>query len=589
MGQTRPWSSITWFDAKLEAEARTHANFTGHLATFHSVDEIRFVRVHAGGAYERWIGGFQPDHCCEPHAGWAWVTGDPFTYTNWASAEPNGGVSENHIQFWNPNSGQWNDRNGSFGNSNGYVVQFGPSNSLTLPTNHRDRQFFGGYNDPSNSLTQIIDVSGVGELIDAGQINFNFSGWLCGGGRDPDYATVLLRFRNSAGTQLGATHQLGPVFRFTRDYKTGMIPVATSGSVPAGTGDVEVVIQTTRDSEHHDPNNSAQVDELSLTFNAPGVNLSDVTVERFPTKPSDDPNEFLTSFFHAGSQPSTTANQSRDISGAAVLIDEGQVIYDLRGYLGGFDSHDDRATLRARFKDSDGEVVGTATIVSATPGERGGATELQLRTATGTVPAGARSVDIDLIFDRLQGVTNDGYADNLSLLLTTPGVILSGVPVGGRPKLNSPEGPANRNLSFFSGSASVASASQSIDVSDGDQLIGDNDATFTLEGFLGGFANQDDSGVVIATFLDAPGGTTLGTAQIGPVSATDRSDITGLVFRSVAGAVPFGTRSIEVKAKLQRSDGTRNDGTLDNLSLVLLAPSGANFTDPGRLDGPFTA
>ena len=585
--KTNPWSAITWFDAKLEAEARTHAGFTGHLGTFHSDAEINFVRDAVPfGAYERWIGGFQPDHCCESHAGWAWVTGEAFTYDNWASGEPNGGGSENHIQFWNSpfaNSGQWNDRNATFSNAYGYVVQYGASNSHTLPTDHGDRQFFGGYNDPSNSLTQIIDVSGVGELIDAGQINFDFSGWLGGGGRDPDYANVLVRFRNSSGTLL-ATHQLGPVFRETRGYKTGMIPRATSGSVPAGTRDVEVVIQTTRNSEHHDINNSAQVDELSLTFNAPGVDLANVTVGRFPTTVSDGPPDRLTSFFHAGSQSSTTASQSRDISGAAVLIDEGQVNYDLSGFLGGFDNHDDRATLRARFKNSSGGVTGTASIVSATPGERGGDTELQLRTATGAVPVGTRSVDIDLVFDRFQGVTNDGYADSLSLILSAPGVTLSGVPVGGGPKLNSPQGPANRNLSFFSGSAAVATASQTIDVSEGAELINDNDATFSLEGFLGGFANQSDSGVVIAIFRDGPGGSQLGTAQIGPITAADRSGITGLVFRSAAGAVPVGTRAIEVQAKLQRSDGT-----LDNLSLVLLAPSGANFQDPGRLDNPFSA
>jgi PKD repeat protein len=578
--------TINWFDAKLEAEARTHAGLTGHLATFHSDDEARFVRVEAGGAHSRWIGGFQPDNCCEHHGGWAWVTGEPFTYTNWAAHEPNGGSHEDHLQFWNSNTGQWNDRNGDHNNGDGYVVQYGVNTSLPLPPGHGNRQFFGGYNQSSNSLSQSINVSDAHSIIDEGQVSFDFSGWLGGGGRENDRAWVVMQYRNAGGSVL-ATHQLGPVYRHTRGYKTGMIQQATSGSVPIGTRSVDVQIFTLRETEYgHDHNNSAQVDNLSLNFTASGVNPSGVTTYGFPVQ-TPGPDTEGSQFFYFGSGSSFSASQSKDISGARSLIDEGQVNYDLSGYLGGFDGQDDRASLTARFKNSGGGTISTVQIGNVTSGDRSGVTRLLSRSASGVVPAGARTIDIELVALRSTGSRNDGYADNLSLVLTAPGVNLAGVPVGGFPRLNSP-GPAfDRGLAVFagdpvsSGGSSSSGASQFIDVSEGADLIDSNDATFSLKGYLGGFDGQNDSGRVVAIFRDGPGGSQLGSVTIGPVTASERGGVTGSALRSLDGGVPVGTRQIEIALRLDRTQGTRNNGTVDNLTFVLDAPSGAVFTDPG--------
>ncbi|WP_035840461.1 alkaline phosphatase family protein [Kitasatospora azatica] len=51
--------------------------------------------------------------------------------------------------------------------------------------------------------------------------------------------------------------------------------------------------------------------------------------------------------------------------------------------------------------------------------DRGLTTELLQRTATGKLPAGTRSIKVDLAFTWTAGNTTDGYADNLSLTLTT--------------------------------------------------------------------------------------------------------------------------------------------------------------------------
>ena len=93
-------------------------------------------------------------------------------------------------------------------------------------------------------------------------------------------------------------------------------------------------------------------------------------------------------------------------------------------------------------------------------------------------------------------------------------------------------------------------------------------APFTLSGFLGGFASQTDNAVLSATFNDGLG-SLLGSASIGPVTNSDRGNATGLLLRSASGAVPTGTRTIDILLTFTRNQGTDNDGYADNLSLVI--------------------
>ena len=111
---------ISWTDAKSEAELKG-----GYLATIDSVEENTFVfslvtipacwtEGITGQSLGPWLGGFQPDGSPEPDGNWQWVTGEPFTYTNWAPSEPsNGWGLENYLSFYNgtPNSmaSTWND------------------------------------------------------------------------------------------------------------------------------------------------------------------------------------------------------------------------------------------------------------------------------------------------------------------------------------------------------------------------------------------------------------------------------------------------------------------------------------------------
>jgi hypothetical protein len=81
---------ITW-DA---AAAATSALAGGwHLATITSAAEQGFVSSLPLSGVEFWLGGFQdPLSTLAANENWNWVTGEPFTYTNWNSAtysEPN--------------------------------------------------------------------------------------------------------------------------------------------------------------------------------------------------------------------------------------------------------------------------------------------------------------------------------------------------------------------------------------------------------------------------------------------------------------------------------------------------------------------
>ncbi len=140
---------------------------------------------------------------------------------------------------------------------------------------------------------------------------------------------------------------------------------------------------------------------------------------------------------------------------------------------------------------------------------------------------------------------------------------------GGFPLATDP-GPADRGSNFFAGGPSngYSVGTETLDLSSDAALIDGGQVSFTLSGYLGGFSSQGDNAILSATFLSA-NDQALGGGEIGPVTAADRGDATGLLFRSTDGVVPIGTRGVDVDLQLFRTDGSYNDGYADNLSLVL--------------------
>ncbi len=86
----------TWEQARDQAAARG-----GHLATITSPEEadalVNAFGHRLNGTYANfWIGGFRKDE----GSPWRWVTGEPFTFTDWDRGEPNSDQFPSYLGLW---------------------------------------------------------------------------------------------------------------------------------------------------------------------------------------------------------------------------------------------------------------------------------------------------------------------------------------------------------------------------------------------------------------------------------------------------------------------------------------------------------
>ena len=105
---------LLWNHAKVFAEARG-----GYLATLTSSAENAFITNNILSTLDgchscMWLGGFQDETSpfySEPNGGWSWVTGEPWSYTNWDANEPgNSAGFEQYLTFQQVTvAGGWND------------------------------------------------------------------------------------------------------------------------------------------------------------------------------------------------------------------------------------------------------------------------------------------------------------------------------------------------------------------------------------------------------------------------------------------------------------------------------------------------
>jgi hypothetical protein len=119
-----------WASFKTAAES-----LGGHLATVTSAGENTFL---VGKTTTRaWIG--LTDQAME--GTWAWVTGEPYTYTNWCPAEPNGSTVENWVIMNWCSGGGWNDGSNNTCCPQNAIIEFdcgavqtgGPASGSTFP------------------------------------------------------------------------------------------------------------------------------------------------------------------------------------------------------------------------------------------------------------------------------------------------------------------------------------------------------------------------------------------------------------------------------------------------------------------------
>ena len=133
-----PDGGINWTDARAAAEAMSFGECQAYLASITSTEENDFIltsfpsAVPAVGGVGYWIGGYQPPATTPADAGWLWVSGEAFGFTDWSDGQPDDGgvlMDEDAIHFTAVSDGGfggipgWADRNQTE-TTPGYVVEF---------------------------------------------------------------------------------------------------------------------------------------------------------------------------------------------------------------------------------------------------------------------------------------------------------------------------------------------------------------------------------------------------------------------------------------------------------------------------------
>ena len=142
---------------------------------------------------------------------------------------------------------------------------------------------------------------------------------------------------------------------------------------------------------------------------------------------------------------------------------------------------------------------------------------------------------------------------------------------GGFPAVPTDTVPSNHGVNFFAGgNAALSLGQQFISLAAISPTVDAGGVHFLLSASLGGFGSQEDNALISLSFVDAHVHS-LALYGLGPVTAAQRGDKTGLLPLSLAGVVPPGTRSVFVTLTLTRAPGpgSYDDGYADNLSLVL--------------------
>jgi len=129
-------------------------------------------------------------------------------------------------------------------------------------------------------------------------------------------------------------------------------------------------------------------------------------------------------FFAGGPGGSVgSATQLIDVSAAAPEIDSGQLQATLSALLGGYSTQTDNAVVGATYLKAGGVTAGALRLPTVNPGDRNSVTALVARSLSGPVPVGTRQISVRIDAIRNEGSYNDGYIDNVSLVLGAGGPV----------------------------------------------------------------------------------------------------------------------------------------------------------------------
>jgi hypothetical protein len=141
----------------------------------------------------------------------------------------------------------------------------------------------------------------------------------------------------------------------------------------------------------------------------------------FIAKTDPGPKSRGHNFFAGGELGSSPAGATQvdSLKPYLTLIKSGKAKFTLAGWFGGFADQRDYSTLTVTWLNAKGVAVGKPTVIGdVTHGQRKNVTGLLARSAKGAVPATATQARLLIKMVRLDGGYDDGYADNLSLVIT---------------------------------------------------------------------------------------------------------------------------------------------------------------------------
>jgi eukaryotic-like serine/threonine-protein kinase len=148
---------------------------------------------------------------------------------------------------------------------------------------------------------------------------------------------------------------------------------------------------------------------------------------------SQAPPNGLKQFFTGGPSGISTATQEIDVSVNAGEIDAGEVMCDISAWLGGYSDQEDDARFTVDFRNGAAAGLKKITLGPVTALERADQTGFKFRSSSMLVPAQTRRIQAALLLTRKTnaGQFNDGYADNLSIILRGPVVVTKATYPGG--------------------------------------------------------------------------------------------------------------------------------------------------------------
>ena len=140
----------------------------------------------------------------------------------------------------------------------------------------------------------------------------------------------------------------------------------------------------------------------------------------FPTSSTPGAPNRGHNFFAGG--PSTASfqgfQQVIDVSKYRSAIDAGHATFVLKAWMGGYRDAGDTAMVLLEEQNGGGLFIDDAAVGPVTNTDRHNQTKFLMRTESAPITVGTRKIYVLIRFDYVDGSYNDGYADNLSLVLT---------------------------------------------------------------------------------------------------------------------------------------------------------------------------